>query len=223
MRKEISEHYELSRYKRKWLISVLVISIFYSVLRYNVFKGVLFDHFPVYILNKVISFSGLVFIALSYVFSKSRWLRFDDSTLNVQFSKYMGLLGFSLSAIHVFLSLMILNAEYYPKLFKGGMLNFKGELSMLMGVGCFFCFAVPAITTIPVMQDAMGISKWQQSQRIGYLGLLLAVLHVFVMGFAGWLKVETWPGYLPPITLLSFLVGAVPLIFKYTRNNSNPQ
>jgi hypothetical protein len=35
---------------------------------------------------------------------------------------------------HILISLMILNAGYFPKFYEGTMLNIKGESSMLLGV-----------------------------------------------------------------------------------------
>lgn len=42
---------------------------------------------------------------------------------------------------------------------------------------------------------------------LGRLVLLFTALHVFFMGYTTWLDVSSWPGYLPPITLLSFVIG----------------
>lgn len=36
--------------------------------------------------------------------------------------------------------------------------------------------------------------------------LWLSGLHVLIMGFAGWLTPGKWPGYMPPITMISFLI-----------------
>jgi len=52
---------------------------------------------------------------------------------------------------------------------------------------------------------------------MGYLGLLTAMLHVAIMGYSNWFKVDTWPGYLPPITLIGFVIAAIPLYFKYLK------
>ena len=201
----------------RWMSLTFLFFTIYAIVRYIIFKGVDPIHFPVYIVNKVFSSVGLFFLALSYVLGKINSVKSVDKKEKAHWMKSAGLLGFSLSAMHVIMTLMILNPSYYPKLFDGDMLNLTGELSMLMGVLSLFFFTIPAITTIPFMQEAVGLKKWQKRQRMGYFGLLTALLHVAIMGFAGCLKVSTWPGYLPPITLISAIIAIVPLYLKYVK------
>jgi DMSO/TMAO reductase YedYZ heme-binding membrane subunit len=201
----------------RWASLTILLFTLYAIVRYIVFKGVDPIHFPVYILNKVFSSAGLFFLALSYTLGKINAKKHIDKKETTHWIKNAGLLGFSLSAMHVFMTLMILNPSYYPKFYDGDMMNLTGELSLLMGVLSLFFFTIPAITTIPFMQEAVGLKRWQKRQRMGYFGLLTALLHVVVMGFAGWLKVSTWPGYLPPITLLSAVIAIVPLYLKFVR------
>lgn len=205
--------------KIKWISIVLSFFMVYATLRYIVFKGVDPIHFPLYIVNKVISISGLFFLAVSYVTGKVKWMRFEDASRQNRFIKFSGITGFSLSAIHIFISLIILGPAYFPKLYAGEMMNLKGELSMLMGVFTLYCFSIPAITTLPVMQETFGIKRWQQGQRIGYLGLFAALLHVTIMGFSGWIDVSSWPGYLPPITMISAIIAIIPLYLKFLRQS----
>ena len=42
---------------------------------------------------------------------------------------------------------------------------------------------------------------------MGYWALALACGHTFAMGYKGWFDIATWPGRLPPITLLGFLAA----------------
>ena len=160
------------------------------------------------------SISGIFFLALSYSFGKISWLRFQDAQIHKQFIKFTGLIGFSLCAIHVFMSLLMISPAYYPKFYVGDMMNLKGELSMLMGVFSLYFFTIPAITTIPFMQKAVGIKKWQKGQRMGYFGLLTALVHTGVMGVSTWFDVAKWPGYLPPITLIGVTLAFIPLFIK---------
>ncbi|MCG8307563.1 MAG: hypothetical protein MI975_09250 [Cytophagales bacterium] len=208
---------KLKSKKIKWIVGVLLFFTLYATVRYIIFKGVDPVHFPMYITNKILSTSGLFFIALSYSWGKLKGLKPNDKNLENQFVKFLGLAGFSCSAMHVFISMIILSPEYYQKLYEGNMMNLKGELSMLMGVFSIYCFSIPAITTIPFMQEAVGINKWQRGQRIGYLGLFTALLHVLIMGVSGWLRVADWPGYLPPITLIATIIAVFPLYLKFVK------
>lgn len=204
----------ISSLKIKWAIGVLLFFIMYATLRYMVFKGVDWFHFPVYIMNKIFSIAGLFLIALSYMLTKVNWIKFDSESSKVQFIRFAGLAGFSLCAIHVFLSLVILSPSYFPKFYHGDMMNFKGEFSMLMGVISLYCFTIPAITSLPFMKKAVGMKKWKRGQKMGYYGLLISLFHVTAMGFGSWIDVANWPGYLPPISLLATIIILIPLYLK---------
>ena len=53
---------------------------------------------------------------------------------------------------------------------------------------------------------------------MGYFCLVLVGGHVLVMGISGWLSPSTWSGYLPPISLVGFIVAAIPLLVKMLGN-----
>jgi DMSO/TMAO reductase YedYZ heme-binding membrane subunit len=199
-----------------WVASALTLFTLYAVLRYNVFKGVETAHLPLYIGNKILSISGLFLLAASYAIRKMPWPK-QDAQHRGNIARFLGLVGFSFTAMHVLISLMILSPAYFPKFFAGDMMNWKGELSMLMGVISLYFFSYPVITSIPSVKQSLGTKRWQSQQQRGYFGLLLALLHSAVMGASGWLNVQSWPGYLPPITLLAVVIAAIPLILKFTR------
>lgn len=211
---------KINSLKIKWVMGVLLFFLLYSTLRYMVFKGVDWSHFPVYIMNKIFSIAGLFLIALSYLLTKVNLIKFDDESSKVQFIRFVGLAGFSLCAIHVFLSLVMLSPAYYPNFYIENMMNLKGELSMLMGVISLYFFTIPAITSLPFMQKAVGMKKWKRGQKMGYYGLLTSLFHLIAMGASGWITVNNWPGYLPPISLISAIIVLIPLYLKLTTKNS---
>ncbi len=48
------------------IISIaIVFTAVYAILRYNIFKGVEWTHFPLYIMNKILAFSGFLLLVLS--------------------------------------------------------------------------------------------------------------------------------------------------------------
>jgi hypothetical protein len=63
------------------------------------------------------------------------------------------------------------------------------------------------------MIDKIGKRRWKKMQRIGYFGLFAVSLHVLIMGWSGWWSFADWPGSLPPITLISFFFGILPLLY----------
>ncbi|HEY4510877.1 MAG TPA: hypothetical protein VJG29_00725 [Candidatus Paceibacterota bacterium] len=204
--------------KRSWLSLLIFLATFmYAVVRYNAIKGVPWIDLPFFISNKAIALSAIVFIALSYALgSLARfWPRIFAPTLSAR--KFLGLLGFSLAAIHGFISLLIFSSAYYPKFFlESGKLTLTGELSLLFGILAFFVFSLVAISSMPAVAKSMEVKRWLAVQRIGYLGLVLVLLHVFFMGFEAWLEPSGWPGGLLPISLVAAIVIALVLLIKVT-------
>jgi len=203
--------------KKQFFISLVIFLAVsaYAVIRYNVIKGTPWTELPLFISNKAISLSAIIFIVLSYALgSMARfWPGIFVPALN--FRKFFGLLGFGLAAIHGLISLLIFTPAYYPKFFSSaGKLNLIGELSMLFGVLAFFVFSLVAISSISAVANSMGQEHWLKIQRFGYLGLFLVFFHVFVMGFEGWMNPAGWPGGLLPISLVAAIVIALGLLLR---------
>jgi len=195
-------------------IIILVITFVYAIIRYNVIKGIPWQDLPLFISNKAIALAAVVFIALSFVLGPLARVWPGIFTRFQYLRKYFGLLGFSLGAVHAFISLLIFTPAYYPRFFTDAKLNIIGELSMLFGVISFFIFLLVAISDIPSVERSMKYDAWLKIQRTGYLALFFVLLHVFVMGFEGWFKPETWPGGLLPISLIAFIITAITLLSK---------
>jgi len=180
--------------KNKAIIAVLVASLVYAVLRYNIFKGVSFEHLPLYVLNKVFSLAGLGLIAMACLGSERARRR------------ELGYLGLVLVMLHFLISIVILTPEYFGKFFiKSGKMTWQTELSMLAGIlGMLFLLWLFVASLKDVIQLP---AQRSLVPGLGQAVLFFTALHVFAMGSFGWLSVDAWPGYLPPITLISFLVA----------------
>jgi DMSO/TMAO reductase YedYZ heme-binding membrane subunit len=85
---------------------------------------------------------------------------------------------------------------------------------MSVGVLALFLLLSPAITTLPMMPKALGGKRWKRAQRMGYLALILVVVHLVVLGLKGWLAPKGWPAGLPPISLVALVAALVPLLVK---------
>jgi hypothetical protein len=195
---------------RRWFFGVFAFAFLYTAMRYAVFEGVPHSNWPLFLMNKALSLGGLSLLCLSYLMGKLRWsvlLRQQDATL----VRFLGLSGFSLVSMHVFASLVLISPAYYPQFYDGERMNLSGELSMLMGVLALWCFLILAVSTIPFMEEALGVRRWLRRLRMGYWGLVAAALHVAIAGVGGWFAPENWPGSMPPITMLSFVVALIPL------------
>ena len=171
----------------------------YALLRYVVFHDVPLANVPLYILNKAISWSGVILFGMSLLATGKNDRR------------HYGTLAFAAIIAHLVMSLMVLNPHYFAKFYgENGRMNAMGEWSMLFGVcGLLFLGGLFFI-------NIAGKSGTGSSLKAGWGRLVLwfAVLHVGVMGFAAWLTPGTWPGYLPPITLASCVTA---LYYLYVR------
>ena len=202
----------------KWTIIIFLVSfaiIFsYSILRYNVFKGVPADQIPLYIFNKAISLTSVLLIGLSFLLGPLArfWGKIEPK---LYMRKYLGVFGFGLASIHGVISSLIFNSAYYPKFFaESGKLNLTGEMSMLFGILSIFVFSAVAVTSLPSVESLMHPKQWKFVQRLGYIALILTLLHVAVMGWEGWLNTATWPGGLLPISLLASLIIILVLVMR---------
>lgn len=175
------------------LYALLAVALAYAILRYPVLGDTPWANVPLFVLNKALSWAGLVVFGMSLV-SREKALR-----------RYYGVRATALLAVHILLSLLVLNPAYFPRFYaETGRLTATAELSMLAGVlgaallgGLFYL-------------NGQGQKAVGRSLRAGWGRAILwcGALHVAAMGYAVWLAPETWPGYLPPISLLSLVAAA---------------
>jgi hypothetical protein len=165
----------------------------YAVIRYAGFGHVSLIHVPVYIMNKSISMTAveaLLMAALGVMRSEKDTVHFWTDVCS------------QLVFVHVFLSLGILSKGYFTSYFDGDKMSLTGEVVLLMGVLAVYCFwRLKAAEIKPALRRTLTLLA----------GTLVAV-HLFAMGFDGWLAVQKWNGGMPPITLLSFLLVISSLI-----------
>ncbi len=195
--------------------TIFVVTFAYAILRYNILKGIAWEHLPLFISNKAISLSAVMFIALSYLLGPLA--RFWPKTIVplLGLRQFFGLVGFGLAALHGFMSLLIFTPAYYPKFFsQDGTLNLIGEFSMAFGILAFFVFAAVALTSILGVAGSMSSQRWQAVQRLGYFGLVLVLFHVLAMGYEGWMKPSSWPGGMLPVSLFAAIIIAFALLLR---------
>ncbi len=198
-----------------WILLIWVAWMGYAIIRYNIFKGVEWMHLPLYITNKSLSTSGICFIAMSYLVGKL----FIRPPVPVErrrsLAKFFGVTGFAMIFLHSMMSNLLNSQPYFEKLYhESGKLNLNGELTFLFGVLAFGTLLVPAITSVNYFHESLSKTTWYRAQQLGYLALLLACGHLLAQGSKGWLETATWPGSMPPLTLLGFLCAVLALTVK---------
>lgn len=207
-----------------WGAVIFLLVLTYSILRYNVVKGISWVELPLYINNKAIALSAVVFIAIAIILGpiSQWWPKVAHKIYPLR--KTFGLLGFGLAVIHSFISLLIFSPQYYGKFFDAsGSLNLIGELSMLFGVLGLFVFSLVAIASLPSVEESMPYEKWKRVQRLGYLAFFFVLLHVLIMGLESWVTPEHWPGGLLPISLVAFIVILVAFLIRIISIFTNHQ
>jgi len=179
--------HRMSKHSRAtWAITCM--SLTYATVRYNVFKGVPWSDWPVYVVNKALALASLLLL-LTWIL-RAR-VGPDESA--------SGLLSHArrLALVHAGLSLAILSPAYFPAFFVDGKLNWPSGVSLLIGV----------VAASGLYLRSRPSVSWPATVRsLGVVGLITGI-HAGLNGYGSWLAPATWPGYMPPITLIAFAVG----------------
>jgi len=178
---------------RTTLILILTTGL-YATLRYNVFKGVAWSEWPVYVLNKVFALSSLLLLTL-FAFQRRRPGGAGAGRLLSH--------AWILMLLHAGLSLVILTPAYYAKYFQAQKFTWLAGWSMMLGmVAAVFlhkCSRPCELNNSPRLLSAIGVLAF------------LSGLHAGLLGNTGWFQPSTWPGHMVPITLISFVAGCAAL------------
>ena len=140
--------------------------------------------------------------------------RFKGTENNNRFAKEFGQVGFSFIIIHVLSSLPLLNENYFNKFYNQGKFNLIGELSLLFGITALFFMSFNQVRLFVKSCNNENAEVNDKYKGLSLLGIILTLGHVLVMGFNGWLTPSLWPGYMVPISLLSFLILMVALLAR---------
>ncbi len=172
----------------------------YAILRYNIFQAISFEHLPLFIANKAFALSVVLLMFYRPFIQKDDTSFYDTSV-------------FTLLLMHVLISMTILSPDYYPKFFQESQMNLRGELSLLFGIAAFVTFIV--------LQFILQKKKISLTFKLQvWTALALIAGHLLSMGLSGWLTPEKWSGYLPPISLIAFVILVVIAVHKTGRFGS---
>lgn len=163
-------------------------SLAYATVRYNVFKGVPWSDWPVYVTNKALALASLLLL-LVWIVRARFGPDVSPSSLLSNARRF--------AVAHAGLSLAILSPAYFPTFFLGDRLNWSSGASVLIGVMAASAFHLGSRPGVPALATV---------RSLGVIGLM-AGIHAMLNGYGSWLAPATWPGTLPPITLISFAAG----------------
>lgn len=186
---------------------ILIFSIGYSILRYNVVGSVPWKDVPIFILNKGVSLAAIILLVLSFSIRPLNNLGVANLNLGKESRKIMGIAGLLMIIFHVLLSFLIFNPQYYPKFFaEDNSLSVIGNFSLLAGMASFMVLGLYHWCFGNRTKEKEVLIRIITSKSF-LLGLLFMMgVHLFFMGYTGWFTPFKWQGWLPPISLISFVV-----------------
>ena len=118
--------------------------------------------------------------------------------------------GFLLVLIHALISFMLFTPAVYGKFFEpDGTITLLGGLSMLGGVLSFVVLWGYNLSFQTHLKEDQAFIRFITSRRFLLFAFLLGALHLFFMGYQGWMQPGNWEGGSPPISLIGFLVFSV--------------
>jgi len=184
---------------------VMVLSVGYAVLRYHVAGPVPWKDFPMFILNKGLCLAAFILLTMNFALGPLSNLgaRVSQSWLNAR--KALGMTGFLLVMLHALMSFMLFSPANYNKFFAvDGTLTLVAGLSMLGGVFAFVVLWGYNMSFQTFLREDKAFIQFITSRKFMLFALLLGAIHLFFMGYEGWLKPAGWHGGLPPISLVAF-------------------
>jgi hypothetical protein len=189
---------------------VLLFSIAYAIVRYHIAGPVPWKDFPFFILNKGISLAAFILLTGNFGFGplKNLGVNVPAGWLNAR--KAMGMTGFLLVLIHVFMSFLLFSPSVYAQFFEAnGTLTLLGGLSMLGGILAFVVLWAYNTTFQTFLREDKSFIQFITSRKFLLWAMLLGASHLVFMGYKGWMDPAGWHGGIPPVSLVAITVFAV--------------
>lgn len=185
---------------------VLIFGLVYAIVRYHIAGPVPWKDFPFYILNKGIALSAFILLTCNFAFGplKNLGVNVPSGWLNAR--RALGMTGFLLALIHALISFMLFSPPVYGQFFEdNGTLTFLAGMSMLGGVLAFVVLWAYNLSFQTYLREDKAFIQFITSRKFLLFALTLGGVHLFFMGYQGWLKPAGWHGGIPPISLVAFV------------------
>lgn len=189
---------------------IFFICLAYAIVRYCVLGNVPITDIPLFITNKALAMTGLLLFG------------FAGLTSDKNDRRTKGILATAIVFIHVLATLVLYSHDYFEKfgysvqtddLSKQHM-YWYAQVSMLASIIASLCLVM-----LLRASDRQSHSQTEKSlvPGLGRIVLFCILLHLAFMGWKGWLDVSSWPGSLPPITLLGAIACIIFLLISSRR------
>jgi hypothetical protein len=184
---------------------VLLFSIAYAIVRYHIAGPVPWSSLPFFILNKGISLGAIILLALNFGLGPLNNLGVGIPQSWLSARKALGMTGFLLVLVHALMSFMLFTPDVYGQFFTSdNELTLFAGLSMLGGVLAFVVLWAYNLSFQTHLREDAAFISFITSRRFLLWAMLLTAVHLFFMGFQGWLEPSGWHGGMPPVSLLAF-------------------
>lgn len=183
-----------------------LLSMAYAILRYHIAGPVPWKDLPFFILNKGIALSAFVLLSFNFSFGplKNLGVKVPQGFLTAR--KAIGMTAFLLALMHVLISFLLFKASIYGQFFhQNGTLTLTGGLSMLGGVLSFVILWGYNLSFQTHLGEDQQFIQFITSRKFLLSAMILSLIHLFFMGYKGWMTPSEWHGGLPPISLISFV------------------
>jgi len=197
------------------ILFTCILSIGYAVLRYHIAGPVPWKDLPLYTLNKAIALSAFVLLAFNFSFGPLSNLGVHVPERFLAARKALGMTGFLLVLIHTLISFLLFKQAIYGQFFhQNGSLTLSGGLSMLGGILSFVILWGYNLIFQTHLRDDESLIRFITSRNFLLTAMLFLLLHLFFMGYKGWISPADWHGGLPPISLVSFVLFLVAYVIN---------
>jgi len=197
------------------ILFICLLSIGYAIVRYHISGPVPWKDLPLFTLNKGIALSAFILLTFTFSFGPLNNLKVKVPEKFLASRKALGMIGFLLAFIHVLISFLLFKPALYGKFFHpDGSLTLAAGLSMLGGVLSFVILWVYNLSFQTRLREDKRFMKFIASRHFILPAMLFSLLHLFFMGYRGWLSPADWHGGLPPISLVSFAFFVVAYVIN---------
>jgi hypothetical protein len=197
------------------ILLTCLLSFGYAILRYHIAGPVPWKDLPLYILNKGIALSAFILLTFNFSFGPLNNLGVNMPEGFLVARKALGMSGFILVLIHVLASFLLFKPAIYEQFFhQNATLTLAGGLSMLGGILSFVVLWGYNLSFHTYLREDERFISFITSRIFLLTAMLFILMHLFFMGYKGWINPSDWHGGLPPISLVSFVLFLIAYVIN---------
>ena len=192
-----------------WIIIfwTFLISLAYAVIRYHIVGPVPWKDLSFYVLNKGNALSAFILLSINFSLGPLRKLGLAIPDNWLKSRKILGIMGFLQVFVHLIMSFILLRPTVYAKFFEAdGTLTLFAGLNLIGGITAFIFIWIYNISFNMELRKDKELIRFITSRKVTIYAIFMAGVHLFFMGYEGWLEPGGWHGGLPPISLIAFII-----------------